>query len=128
MKESQLRSRSKPSNGVVIDPFDLETMDQNLFVTSIPPMHSLVLNKFPSFPNHVTTQFLFSFFLFCCCTHPNNFSTRQSLQQINFNHKAPLYHMKILMLGIGVFFKSMDLGFIIVILSLVPLNLINTYN
>lgn len=53
MKEARLRSRTKPADGVVIDPFDSETMDMNLFVTHVPPMHTLVLNKFPSFPNHV---------------------------------------------------------------------------
>jgi hypothetical protein len=51
MKESRLRSRSQSRQ---IDPFAQETMDQNLFVSFVPPMHSLVLNKFPSYPNHVS--------------------------------------------------------------------------
>lgn len=79
MKELRLRSRSKPSNGIVIDPFDAQTMDMNLFVSHIPPMHTLVLNKFPSFPHHVIS--------------PSSLlklisSVRQFSQQINSNPKV----------------------------------------
>lgn len=38
------------------DPFDANHLDPYLFVSTIPPLHSLVLNKFTSIKDHVSER------------------------------------------------------------------------
>jgi ATP adenylyltransferase/5',5'''-P-1,P-4-tetraphosphate phosphorylase II len=41
------------------DPFDANHLDPYLFVSMIPPMHALVLNKYTSIQDHVSRRVAF---------------------------------------------------------------------
>ena len=55
MHDSELRSRAS-SNRNSYDPFGADHLDPMLLVSTIPPMHTLVLNKFPSITDHVSVN------------------------------------------------------------------------